>query len=137
MCSRAMEPLLPRSKIAAALKEIFASSFSVLIGAADTGKTTPLKMLCELEDVAAGGILFLVPTGNARVQLETMTNRTGGFTIAQSLMHNGKRYNIKTSRYVMTANQDRCLNYRTVIVDECSMLTEVATSRIDRWAKRR
>jgi len=109
----------------AALKEIFASRFSVLIGAAGTGKTTLLKMLCELEDVEAGGILLLAPTGKARVQLETRTGKSGGgFTIAQFLMRFGNRYNTETGRYAMTRSPDRCRDYRTVIVDECSMLTE-------------
>ena len=107
-----------------ALKEIFASRLSVLVGAAGTGKTTLLKMLCELNDVASGGILLLAPTGKARVQLETRTGITGGFTIAQFLMHLGDRYNPETGRYVVTGSPDRCRDFRTVIVDECSMLTE-------------
>ena len=113
-----------RCEKAAALDEIFASRLSVLIGAAGTGKTTLLKMLCELKDVAAGGILLLAPTGKARVQLETRTGITGGFTIAQFLMRYGDRYDTETGRYVMTGSPDRCRDYRTVIVDECSMLTE-------------
>ena len=96
----------------------------MLIGAAGTGKTTLLKMLCELKDVEAGGVLLLAPTGKARVQLETRTGMTGGFTIAQFLMRYGSRYDTETGRYVMTGSPDRCRDYRTVIVDECSMLTE-------------
>ena len=52
-----------RREKAAALEETFASRLSVLIGAAGTGKTTLLKMLCELDDVAAGGVL---PPGTHR-----------------------------------------------------------------------
>ena len=74
-----------RREKAAALEEIYASRISVLIGAAGTGKTTLLKMLCELRDVEAGGVLLLAPTGKARVQLETRTGMTGGLTIAQFL----------------------------------------------------
>ena len=113
-----------RREKTAALEEIFASRLSVLIGAAGTGKTTLLKMLCELKDVEAGGVLLLAPTGKARVQLETRTGITGGFTIAQFLMRYGNRYDTETGRYVMTGSPDRCRDYRTVIVDECSMLTE-------------
>ena len=113
-----------RREKTAALKEIFASRLSVLIGAAGTGKTTLLKMLCELRDVEAGGVLLLAPTGKARVQLETRTGKTGGFTIAQFLMRYGNRYDTETGRYTMTGNPDRCRDYRTVVVDECSMLTE-------------
>ena len=113
-----------RREKAAALEEIHASRLSVLIGAAGTGKTTLLKMLCGLDDVAAGGVLLLAPTGKARVQLETRTGITGGLTIAQFLMRYGDRYDAETGRYVVTGRPDRCRDYRTVIVDECSMLTE-------------
>ena len=113
-----------RHEKAAALEETFASRLSVLTGAAGTGKTTLLKMLCGLEDVAAGGVLLLAPTGKARVQLETKTGMTGGLTIAQFLMRYGHRYDSGTGRYVVTRSPDRCRDYRTVIVDECSMLTE-------------
>lgn len=113
-----------RCEKAAALEELFASRLSVLIGAAGTGKTTLLKMLCELEDVAAGGVLLLAPTGKARVQLEKRTGVAGGLTIAQFLMRYGDRYNTETGRYLVTRSLDRCRDYGTVIVDECSMLTE-------------
>ena len=113
-----------RREKATALEEIFASRLSVLIGAAGTGKTTLLKMLCGLQDVAAGGVLLLAPTGKARVQLQTKTEMTGGLTIAQFLMRHGNRYDTKTGRYIVTGSRDRCSDYRTVIVDECSMLTE-------------
>ena len=113
-----------RREKAAALEEIHASRLSVLIGAAGTGKTTLLKMLCGLDDVAAGGVLLLAPTGKARVQLEIRTGMTGGLTIAQFLMRYGDRYDAETGRYVVTGSPDRCRDYRTVIVDECSMLTE-------------
>ena len=126
-----------RCEKAAALEEIFASRLSVLIGAAGTGKTTLLKMVCELEDVAAGGILLLAPTGKARVQLETRTGITGGLTIAQFLMLYGDRYDTETGRYVMTGSPDRCRDYRTVIVDECSMLTERAARRSAGRSERR
>ncbi|MCA9630730.1 MAG: AAA family ATPase, partial [Myxococcales bacterium] len=113
-----------REEKAAALAEIFASRLSVLIGAAGTGKTTLLKMLCGLKDVSTGGILLLAPTGKARVQLETKTEMEGGLTIAQFLMRYGERYDPDTGRYIVTGSANRCSDYRTVIVDECSMLTE-------------
>ncbi len=107
-----------------ALKEIFASRLSVLVGGAGTGKTKLLKMLCELKEVARGGILLLAPTGKARVQLETKTSIAGGLTIAQFLMRYGNRYDTTTGQYIMTGSPNRCRDYQTVIVDECSMLTE-------------
>ena len=108
----------------AALKEIFASRFSVLVGAAGTGKTKLLKMLCSLPEVESGGVLLLAPTGKARVQMEKGVGIPGGFTLAQFLMRYGKRYDPKAHRYMATGSAERCINYRTVIVDECSMLTE-------------
>ena len=114
-----------RTEKAAALAEIFASRLSVLAGAAGTGKTTLLKLLCDLPEVESGGVLLLAPTGKARVQLEQRIGRSGGFTVAQFLMRHGGRYHLETGRYVVTGKaDDRCRNYRTVIVDECSMLTE-------------
>ena len=113
-----------RTEKAAALAELFASRLSVLVGAAGTGKTTLLKMLCGLTGVSSRGVLLLAPTGKARVQLETKTKMKGGLTIAQFLMRYGRRYDPATGRYSVTRSTDRCGNYRTVIVDECSMLTE-------------
>ena len=113
-----------RTEKAAALAELFASRLSVLVGGAGTGKTTLLKMLCGLSDVSTGGVLLLAPTGKARVQLETKTDLKGGLTIAQFLMRYGGRYDPNTGRYRVTASTERCGNYRSVIVDECSMLTE-------------
>lgn len=115
---------LARQEKGTALAELFASRLSVLIGAAGTGKTTLLKMLCRLDDVSRGGVLLLAPTGKARVQLETKTGMGNGRTIAQFLMRFGERYQPDTGRYLVTGNANRCSDYRTVIVDECSMLTE-------------
>lgn len=108
----------------AALEELFASRFSVLVGAAGTGKTKLLKMLCSLPEVESGGMLLLAPTGKARVQMEKGVGMPGGFTLAQFLMEYDKRYDPKTGRYMATGSAKRCSKYRTVIVDECSMLTE-------------
>ena len=113
-----------RTEKAEALAELFASRLSVLIGAAGTGKTTLVKILCGLTDVSTTGVLLLAPTGKARVQLEKKTEMDGGFTIAQFLMRYGGRYDPDTGRYKVTGSAKRCGNYRTVIIDECSMLTE-------------
>jgi ATP-dependent exoDNAse (exonuclease V) alpha subunit len=43
-----------------------------------------LKMLCNLPEVSAKGILLLAPTGKARVRLEEQTGQRGaGKTLAQ------------------------------------------------------
>lgn len=113
-----------RVEKSAALEQLFRSRLCVLVGSAGTGKTTLLRMLCELQDVAGKGILLLAPTGKARVRLEEQTRQRGqGRTLAQFL--NGfKRYNGETGAYFPNPNAPRCGDYRTVIVDECSMLTE-------------
>jgi len=114
-----------RTEKAAALEELYSSRLSVLIGAAGTGKTTLLKTLCSLEDVAAGGVLLLAPTGKARVQLEQKTGQEGkGQTIAQFLMRLGRRYHPETGCYRVTNSPARSGDHRTVVIDECSMLTE-------------
>jgi energy-coupling factor transporter ATP-binding protein EcfA2 len=115
---------LARTEKAAALKEIFASRLSVLIGPAGTGKTTLLKMLCAMGPVADGAVLLLAPTGKARVQLERKTGQSGGMTLAQFLIRYGGRYDPETGIYRVKGTGNRCSDFRTVIVDECSMLTE-------------
>ncbi len=108
----------------AALEQLFRSRLSVLIGPAGTGKTTLLRMLCSLTEVSSKGILLLAPTGKARVRLEEQTGLRGsGQTLAQFLITH-KRYNGETGAYFPNRKATRCKDYRTVIVDECSMLTE-------------
>lgn len=115
---------MARQEKAAALEEIFRARFSVLIGPAGTGKTTLLKILCNLPAVNAGGMRLLAPTGKARVRLEDATGRLGeGMTIAQFLMRY-RRYDGETGRYFVNKDAPRPSDCRTVIVDECSMLTE-------------
>jgi hypothetical protein len=113
-----------RAEKGAALEQLFRSRLCVLIGAAGTGKTTLLRMLCDLPEVASKGLLLLAPTGKARVRLEEQTGQRGaGKTLAQFLNQN-RRYNGKTGAYFTNAKAPRCGDFRTVIVDECSMLTE-------------
>lgn len=113
-----------REEKAEALETIFESRLSVLIGPAGTGKTTLLKTLCDMPQVKADGILLLAPTGKARVRLETATKQRGnGKTIAQFLnrLH---RYIGDTGTYYLNPGATRVADYSTVIIDECSMLTE-------------
>lgn len=113
-----------RHEKAAALEVVFSSRLSVLIGPAGTGKTTLIRMLCELPDVKANGVLLLAPTGKARVRLEEQTGLRGdGKTVAQFLI-GFERYNGSTGRYFPNSGAARCRDYHTVVVDECSMLTE-------------
>lgn len=113
-----------RTEKAAALEQLFRSRMSVLIGSAGTGKTTLLRMLCALPEVKTRGILLLAPTGKARVRLEEQTQLRGsGLTLAQFLNRH-QRYDGETGAYFPDRNAPRCGDYRTVIVDESSMLTE-------------
>lgn len=113
-----------RTEKAAALEQLFRSRLSVLIGPAGTGKTTLLGMLCALPDVGAKGVLLLAPTGKARVRLEEQTGQRGaGRTLAQFLNGYG-RYDGETGAYFPDRTAPRCGDFRTVIVDESSMLTE-------------
>ena len=120
---RATEERARREK-AAALEVMYSSRLSVLIGPAGTGKTTLIRMLCQLPEVKGNGILLLAPTGKARVRLEEQTNLRGdGKTLAQFLIE-FHRYDGSTGRYFPNSQAGRCGDYRTVVIDECSMLTE-------------
>ncbi len=111
----------------AALEELAASRFSVLIGRAGTGKTTLLSVFCAQPEISKDGVLMLAPTGKARVRMEDFARKAGiencrAYTLAQHLSTTG-RYDGLTRRYIMTGERgDRIA--KTVIVDECSMLTE-------------
>lgn len=113
-----------RGEKSVALEVLYKSGVSVLMGAAGTGKSTLLKALCSIESVKSKGILLLAPTGKARVRLEQTSGLAGqGKTVAQFL--NGlDRYDGKTGRYFVDEDADRSAAHATVIIDECSMLTE-------------
>lgn len=113
-----------REEKAAALEQLFCSRLSVLIGPAGTGKTTLLRTLCEMPNIKSGGLLLLAPTGKARVRLEEQTKLRGaGRTLAQFL-NQLQRYDSDTGAYFPKPKAIRCGDFRTVIVDESSMLTE-------------
>lgn len=113
-----------RKEKAAALEVLYKSGVSVLMGAAGTGKSTLLKALCSIDAVKEKGILLLAPTGKARVRLEHTSGMTGqGKTVAQFL-NALDRYDGKTGRYYVNESASRSAMHATVIIDECSMLTE-------------
>tara|TARA_R110002020_G_scaffold133556_3_gene297995 strand:- start:124 stop:3681 length:3558 start_codon:yes stop_codon:yes gene_type:complete len=115
---------LARQEKTIALEQLASGRFSVLIGPAGSGKTTLLKVLCDLPEIATGRVLLLAPTGKARVRLEEATDRLGeGMTLAQFLQRN-QRYDGSTGRYFRNPEAPREKGYRSVVVDECSMLTE-------------
>ena len=113
-----------RIEKAAALKEMAESRFAVLLGSAGTGKTTLLSILCSIQEIREGGVLFLAPTGKARVRMQQSAKHLNipAFTLAQYL---GKfdRYDGSKQIYRLSS-QEGDKSYKTVIVDEASMLTE-------------
>lgn len=111
-----------REEKAAALAELAASRFSVLVGPAGAGKTTVLRALCQHEQIAAKGILLLAPTGKARVQLSQRCGHDAQ-TLAQFLTTCGGRYDGKTGTY-KTVPGAPYVGCKTIIIDEASMLTE-------------
>ena len=122
----AVEEDRARTEKAAALEEIANSRLSVLIGPAGTGKTTLLSVLCKQLEIMASGTVLLAPTGKARVRMEEVVRSQGlggvrAYTLAQFLIRSG-RYG-ETKGYVLTGERGEVVG-RTVIVDECSMLTE-------------
>ena len=113
-----------RTEKAFALQQLYRSKISVLVGSAGTGKTLLLKLLCDLPDVESNGILLLAPTGKARIRIEQETGRTGSAqTVAQFLRHY-ERYRGETGEYYPNPGAEKCNSYRTVIIDECSMMNE-------------
>ncbi|MBW4504750.1 MAG: AAA family ATPase, partial [Scytonema hyalinum WJT4-NPBG1] len=115
---------MARAEKAVALRMIYQSRVSVLMGAAGTGKSTLIKALCDIPKVQQGGVLLLAPTGKARVRLEQASGMAGkGKTIAQFL-NAWQRYDGDAGRYFMNLSAPRCGGIRTVVIDECSMLTE-------------
>jgi hypothetical protein len=114
---------LARQEKAAALEIVATSRVSVLIGAAGTGKTTLLRALSTLPGIDEGGLLLLAPTGKARVRMQDAIGHEA-HTLAQLLVRLD-RYDPETGRY-HRSEHDRSNTARTVIIDECSMLTEEA-----------
>ena len=120
---------------ATALKELAESNFSVLVGPAGTGKTTLLGLLCSQEDILKGGVLILAPTGKARVGARKLVDEyvaddehrdsVKAMTIAQFLSPLD-RYVWKTNQYRLDGKEryGKIGGYKTVIIDEASMLTE-------------
>ncbi|RAI71188.1 hypothetical protein DOZ80_04895 [Pseudomonas fluorescens] len=105
---------------ASALECLMSRRLSVLVGRAGTGKTSVMGalMLCQL--IAKDGILFLAPTGKARVRLGKATNAEA-MTVAQFLNRLG-RYDGARQR-PRFEGKEKYRKEKTVVIDECSMLT--------------
>lgn len=105
---------------AQALAKITSRKLSTLVGKAGTGKTSVMGALALCSSIANGGILFLAPTGKARVRLSKAANAEA-MTIAQFLYRLG-RYDGLRQRPLF-AGDEKYRKERTVVIDECSMLT--------------
>jgi len=105
---------------ASALEAVTTRKLSVLVGRAGTGKTTVLGALLKSTALADGGILFLAPTGKARVRLGQKTGATA-MTVAQFLYQLG-RYDGPRQRPLFEGTE-QYRRERTVVIDESSMLT--------------
>lgn len=118
--------LKARQEKTTVLKELAEARLSVLVGGAGTGKTTLLALLCKSPQIQSGGVLLLAPTGKARVRMsQAMQRQSVSFeakTVAQFLIQNG-RFGFGTMRYQLSGADAKDVP-NTVIVDECSMLTE-------------
>lgn len=106
---------------ATALERITTRRLSALVGRAGTGKTSVIGALLASGRLLADQILLLAPTGKATVRLAHKTNARAR-NIAQFL-HGLRRYDGARQR-VRFSGDTTHRNERTVVVDECSMMTE-------------
>lgn len=113
-----------RIEKAACLEEIAESRFSVLIGPAGTGKTTVLSILASQYEIKGNGVLFLAPTGKARVRMEELSLGLGVkvSTVAQFLLKYG-RFDGALQQFKFSDKYCEG-KYQTVVLDESSMVTE-------------
>jgi hypothetical protein len=105
---------------AGALERVTTRKLAVLVGRAGTGKTTVLGGLLKSDKLRKDGVLFLAPTGKARVRLAQKANASA-MTVAQFL-YSLKRYDGFRQRPLFDG-KELYRRERTVVVDECSMLT--------------
>lgn len=107
------------------LKELFESPFSILMGSAGTGKTNLLNIFCNNDAIKNGGVIILTPTGKSRVRVEQESTDSNieVMTLAQFLRKSG-RYSSSAQRYILRPDQKKTSSYKTLVIDEASMLTE-------------
>lgn len=109
---------------------IFANSkISVLTGGAGTGKTTALEAFCSDSSVQGGGIIALAPTGKAATLLRRKIGKKYGATVQTifGFLIGGRKGHVQYDPFIyryVNKPIDTVTSNTTVIVDECSMLTE-------------
>lgn len=105
-----------------ALHRIVSRKLTVLVGRAGTGKTTVLGALSRSEKLG-GSVLFLAPTGKARVRLgRNVAPGNKVQTVAQYLLSQDA-YDTSTQQPIIV-DDGTYDAHRTIVVDEASMLTE-------------
>ena len=105
-----------------ALEKVTTRKLSVLVGKAGTGKTSALGGLLRCEKLKKDGILLLAPTGKARVRLGKAAGASAQ-TIAQFLYSLNRYDGVRQRPFLNGKELHR--KEKTVIIDECSMLTLV------------
>jgi len=105
---------------AEALRRLTSRRLTALVGRAGTGKTSVMGALLLCPSLAKDGVLFLAPTGKARVRLGKAANAEA-MTVAQFL-NRLDRYDGERQRPLFSGQQ-RYRKEKTVVIDECSMLT--------------
>ena len=111
------------------LKVLAHSRISVLTGGAGTGKTTTLEAFCSDSSVQSGGIIALAPTGKATTLLRRKIGKKFGATVQTifGFLIGGRKGHVNYDPFIYKyANKslDSVTSNTTVIIDECSMLTE-------------
>jgi ATP-dependent exoDNAse (exonuclease V) alpha subunit len=104
-----------------ALEMITTRRLSALVGRAGTGKTKVLGALLRSDKLRQDGILFLAPTGKARVRIAKVAPDAQAMTVAQFL-YRLDRYDGARQR-ALFEGKEQYRTERTVVIDECSMLT--------------
>jgi len=113
---------------AEAIERVTTRRLSCLVGSAGTGKTSVLGALLRSSRLVGEGVLLLAPTGKARVRL-AQAAAGEAMTVSQFLYRQG-RYDGARQRPLTSASTAAAkakglyTGKRTVVVDECSMLTE-------------
>lgn len=106
----------------AALDRIVSRKLTTLVGRAGTGKTTVLGALSRSSEIG-GPVLFLAPTGKARVRMSrNVAAGSSVQTVAQYLLSQGA-YDTATQQPLIL-DDGTYDGHRTVVIDESSMLTE-------------
>lgn len=107
-----------------ALDRMVGRKLTVLVGRAGTGKTTVLGALSRSRALG-GPILFLAPTGKARVRLaRNVADGSKVQTVAQYLLSQDAYDQRSQQPIVLAGDSGTYDGHRTIVIDEASMLTE-------------